>query len=135
MSRKKRLPPGFYDEPFLQLFKKSTRKRESLRYSGLHHLQQGCTHEEVSQQIGTSIDAIFRWVGRYRNKGIEGLKEGRRSGRPGLIDKEQQEQLNKNKPATHQGLPINRKTNLDLDGIAALIPSQHHKNCTLVGYV
>lgn len=48
MSRKKRLPPSFYDEPFLQLFKKSTRKRESLGYLGLHHLQQGCTYEEVS---------------------------------------------------------------------------------------
>jgi transposase len=32
-------------------------------------------------------------LGRYRNKGIEGLKEGRRSGRPRLIDKEQQEQF------------------------------------------
>jgi transposase len=32
-------------------------------------------------------------VGRYRNKGIEGLKEGRRSGRPRLIDKKQQEQF------------------------------------------
>lgn len=89
MSRKKRLPPIFYDKPFLQLFKKRTRKRQSLRYLGLHHLQQGCTYKEVSQQIGTSIDAIFRWLGRYRNKGIEGLKEGRRSGRPRLIDKEQ----------------------------------------------
>jgi hypothetical protein len=38
MSGKKRLPPIFYDEPFLQLFKKSTRKRESLGYLGLHHL-------------------------------------------------------------------------------------------------
>lgn len=93
MSRKKHLPPSFYDEPFFQLFKESSRKRESLRYLGLHHLQQGCTYEEVSQQIGTSIDAIFRWVRKYRNKGIEGLKEGRRSGRPRRLDKDQQEQF------------------------------------------
>ena len=39
------------------------------------------------------MNAIFKWVRRYRDKGVEGLKEGRRSGRPRLIDKGQQEQF------------------------------------------
>lgn len=49
--------------------------------------------EEISKILGVGRRSIFYWVSRYKRKGVEGLREGRHSGRPRRLNEGQLERL------------------------------------------
>jgi transposase len=46
---------------------------------------EGLRQEEVAQRVGVNRPVVVHWEKRFREGGIEGLKEARRSGRPPVI--------------------------------------------------
>jgi transposase len=49
----------------------------------------GIPHEQVAGLFGVNEDSVSRWVRRFNERGIDGLTEGPRSGRPPKIRGEQ----------------------------------------------
>ena len=47
---------------------------------------QGCSGQEVAQWHADDPSSVARWVRRFDECGLEGLREGRRSGRPGKLE-------------------------------------------------
>ena len=54
---------------------------------------EGLSQEEVAQRIGVNRPVVVHWEKRFRNGGLEGLKEARRSGRPPVISEELKAQI------------------------------------------
>jgi transposase len=42
----------------------------------------GKSYEQVAEYLLQSLNAVKQWVRHYKDKGIDGLKEKQRSGRP-----------------------------------------------------
>jgi transposase len=49
----------------------------------------GRSAQEVAQWYADDPSSVARWVRRFRESGVEGLREGRRSGRPGKLGSQQ----------------------------------------------
>jgi transposase len=52
-------------------------------------LTMGIPHEQVAALFDVNEDSVSRWVRRFNERGIDGLTEGQRSGRPSKIRGEQ----------------------------------------------
>lgn len=63
------------------------------RALGLLALDRGATLEEVAVQQGVTNDTVRAWRKRYEQKGIAGLVDAPRSGRPIEIDGEQRAKI------------------------------------------
>ena len=65
--------------------------RDSAEARFLHRLHcvllvlQGCSGQEVAEWHAADPSSVARWVRRFDESGLEGLREGRRSGRPGKL--------------------------------------------------
>ena len=53
----------------------------------LAYLKEGRSKAQVSQLTFTAPDRVYAWLKRFREQGIEGLREKPRSGKPGLLDR------------------------------------------------
>ena len=72
---------------FKALAKKESDKRIYQRLIMLAYLKEGRSKAQVSQLTFTAPDRVYAWLKRFREQGIEGLREKPRSGRPGLLDR------------------------------------------------
>jgi transposase len=54
---------------------------------------EGISQEDVAQRIGVNRPVVVLWEKRFRNGGLDGLKEARRSGRPPVISEELKAQI------------------------------------------
>jgi transposase len=55
---------------------------EEIRIRAVHRVQDGESPERVIRTLGFARACIYNWLARYRAGGWQGLKTGRRSGRP-----------------------------------------------------
>src|SRR5208337_306551 len=60
-------------------------QRTYSRLMAIKALIMGLPHEQVAALFGVNEDSISRWVRRFNGRGIDGLTEGPRSGRPPKI--------------------------------------------------
>src|SRR5208337_2087087 len=60
-------------------------QRTYLRLRAIKALIMGLAHEQVAGLFGVNEDSVSRWVRRFNERGIDGLTEGPRSGRPSKI--------------------------------------------------
>ena len=81
MSRAICFPKGFFEYDFKELSKTEPHARTRIRLLGMHHLQQGRTYSEVAEYLLVTVGSVKQWMLRVRQHGIEGLREGQRSGR------------------------------------------------------
>ncbi len=62
------------------------RRTEILRYAHRLHgvllVAQGLTYPAAAELLGESVRTLVYWVRRYQDKGLAGLREEKRSGRP-----------------------------------------------------
>ena len=72
---------------FKALAKKESDKRIYQRLIMLAYLKEGRSKAQVSQLTFTAPDRVYAWLKRFREQGIEGLRDKPRSGRPGLLDR------------------------------------------------
>ena len=72
---------------FKALAKKESDKRIYQRLMMLAYLKEGMSKAQVSRLTFTAPDRVYAWLKRFREQGIEGLRDKPRSGRPGLLDR------------------------------------------------
>jgi transposase len=57
-------------------------QRTNLRFMAIKALTRGLPHQQVATLFGVNEDSVSRWLKRFNERGIDGLTEGPRSGRP-----------------------------------------------------
>ena len=79
---------GLQDE-----IRRSRESRYDHRLHGVLLVAQGLTCPEVSRLLGDAARTVEYWVRRFEEKGLAGLVEGERSGRPRRLSDEQLEEI------------------------------------------
>ena len=74
-------------DDFKALAKKESDKRIDQRLMMLAYLKEGMSKAQVSRLTFTAPDRVYAWLKRFREQGIEGLRDKPKSGRPGLLDR------------------------------------------------
>jgi transposase len=69
-------------EELRQLARAITQKRIWLRYQAVVLAKQGGVSTDIARTLGCSRRAVQAWVARYNHGGVQGLQEGRHTGRP-----------------------------------------------------
>ncbi len=64
-------------------------QRTNLRLMAIKALTMGISHEQVAVLFGVNEDSVSRWIKRFNERGIDGITQGPRSGRPPKIKPEQ----------------------------------------------
>ena len=64
-----------------------------LRIKAIIAYEDGRNPNKIHMYLDVSQKTIKRWIKRYLNSGIEGLKDNSKSGRPPKIDKEKLEEI------------------------------------------
>lgn len=80
---------GLQDE-----IRRSQESRYDHRLHGVLLVAQGMSCPEVSRLLGDAPRTVEYWVRRFEEKGLTGLVEGGRSGRPRRLDDKQLEEIN-----------------------------------------
>ena len=92
-----------------QEIQRSEESRYDHRLHGVLLVAQGMTCPEVARLLGDSRRSVEYWVHRYDERGLAGLTEGERSGRPGRLQEKQIQEINRvlrGKPSD-AGMPVN----------------------------
>ena len=88
---------------------RSEESRYDHRLHGVLLVAQGMTCPEVARLLGDGTRSVEYWVNRFEQRGLAGLQEGERSGRPSRLKAEQIKQINRvlrSKP-TDAGMQVN----------------------------
>ena len=95
---------GLQDE-----IRRSEESRYDHRLHGVLLVAQGMTCPEVGRLLGDSTRTVEYWIQRFEERGLGGLQEGERSGRPGRLSERQLKQIGTvlRKPPTSAGLSPN----------------------------
>jgi transposase len=80
---------GLQDE-----IRRSEESRYDHRLHGVLLVAQGMSCPEVSRLLGDAPRTVEYWVRRFEEKGLAGLLEGQRSGRPRRLNDKQWEEIN-----------------------------------------
>ena len=72
---------------FKALAKKESDKSIYQRLMMLAYLKEGMSKTQVSRLTFTAPDRVYAWLKRFREQGIEGLRDKPGSGRPSLLDR------------------------------------------------
>ena len=79
---------GLQDE-----IRRSEESRYDHRLHGVLMVAQGMTCPDVSQMLGDSPRTVEYWVRRFEERGLTGLAEGERTGRPRRLNDKQLEEI------------------------------------------
>ena len=88
---------------------RSEESRYDHRLHGVLLVAQGMTCPEVARLLGDGARSVEYWVHRFERRGLAGLREGERPGRPGRLNAQQVDQINRvlrSKP-TDAGMQVN----------------------------
>ena len=77
-----RLRPGDRKQLEAVVRKRTSPQRDVLRARIILFCANGVPHRQIKRKLHTSIDTIVRWRSRYKQEGLDGLKDRPRSGRP-----------------------------------------------------
>lgn len=78
-----------------QEIKRSEESRYDHRLHGVLLVAQGMRCPEVAQMLGDATRSVEYWVHRFEQRGLGGLVEGERSGRPSRLKAEQVKEINR----------------------------------------
>lgn len=81
------------DTDFKSLISKEKNARMRIRLIALGHIHDGSNRAQTAKFLRVSRGTVNKWVQRFIDDGIDGLKEKPRSGRPSSLSKEQLLQL------------------------------------------
>ncbi len=110
---------GLQDE-----IRRSEESRYDHRLHGVLLVAQGMSCPEVSRLLGDSPRTVEYWVRRFEDKGLTGLVEGERSGRPRRLDDKQLEEINSVLRQTPKSVGITTGV-WDGKGLAAFIKKRY----------
>ena len=78
---------------FKSLIRNEKNARMKIRLMALAHFQDGTNRTQIAKFLKVSRGSVNKWVQQFIDKGIQGLKEKPRSGRPSLLTEAQLLQL------------------------------------------
>ena len=78
-----------------QEIQRSEESRYDHRLHGVLLVAQGMTCPEVARLLGDAPRSVENWVHRFDQRGLAGLTEGERSGRPTRLDEKQVKEINR----------------------------------------
>lgn len=78
-----------------QEIQRSEESRYDHRLHGVLLVAQGMTCPEVARLLGDSRRSVEYWVHRYYERGLAGLTEGERTGRPSRLSEKQIQEINR----------------------------------------
>ena len=78
-----------------QEIQRSEESRYDHRLHGVLLVAQGMTCPEVAELLGDAPRSVEYWVHRFQQRGVGGLVEGERSGRPSRLSPEQVKEMNR----------------------------------------
>ena len=110
---------GLQDE-----IRRSEESRYDHRLHGVLLVAQGMSCPEVSRLLGDSPRTVEYWVRRFEDRGLTGLVEGERSGRPRRLNDKQLEEINSVLRQAPESAGIPRGL-WDGKGLAAFIKKQY----------
>jgi len=110
---------GLQDE-----IRRSKESRYDHRLHGILLVAQGMSCPEVSRLLGDSPRTIEYWVRRFEDKGLAGIVEGERSGRPRRLSDEQLEEIDSVLRQTPESVGIARGL-WDGKGLAEFIKNRY----------
>ena len=85
------LPKAFFKEDFKNQARHASDNRECIRLLGLRLLQKGLSEVEAANLLDVHQQTVFKWVCRYKEGGVESLKDqGGRGRKNTLTDEEEQ---------------------------------------------
>ena len=65
--------------------KRTSPQRDVLRARILLLCADGVPHRQIKRELRTSVDTVVRWRQRYKQAGLDGLKDHPRPGRPPMF--------------------------------------------------
>jgi transposase len=110
---------GLQDE-----IRRSEESRYDHRLHGVLLVAQGISCPEVSRLLGDAPRTVEYWVRRFEEKGLAGLTEGERSGRPRRLNNVQLEEISSALRQTPESVGISRGL-WDGKALAAFIKERH----------
>jgi transposase len=78
-----------------QEIQRSEESRYDHRLHGVLLVAQGITCPEVARLLGDAPRSVEYWVHRFEQRGLAGLMEGERSGRPSRLSQKQMQEINR----------------------------------------
>lgn len=91
--RKVTLPRDFEKYDFSALAKKEKNSALKIRYLALSYLQMGKTVLEAAELVYKSSRMVHRWISRFNQAGIEGLKDKSGRGRKVQLPQEKEDEF------------------------------------------
>ena len=110
---------GLQDE-----IRRSEESRYDHRLHGVLLVAQGMSCPEVSRLLGDSARTVEYWVRRFEERGLSGLVEGERSGRPRRLNDKQLEEINSVLRQAPESVGVSRGL-WDGKGLAAFIKKRY----------
>jgi transposase len=110
---------GLQDE-----IRRSEESRYDHRLHGVLLVAQGMSCLEVSRLLGDAPRTVEYWVHRFEDKGLAGLVEGQRSGRPRRLNDKQLEEINSALRQTPESVGITSGL-WDGKGLAAFVKKRY----------
>jgi|SRR5271170_7056 transposase len=80
-------------EQLQQLAKAQKQARMRIRLQAVVLAREGKTASQIAAALGAARRAVQEWVARYNRSGVEGLKEGVRTGKPPRLAKDRHERF------------------------------------------
>ena len=90
MSRTPELPKGFHDENFQDKARHASDNKECIRLLGLTFIQEGLPEKEVAKLLKVNPRSVFDWLTRYKQGGIDALRDQGGRGRKNTLNDEQE---------------------------------------------
>lgn len=78
-----------------QEIQRSEESRYDHRLHGVLLVAHGISCPEVARLLGDAPRTVEYWVNRFEQRGVAGLVQGERSGRPGRLDEKQMQAINR----------------------------------------
>lgn len=89
-GRRANIGKKIYTHDFEVLAKKERHAKTKIRLLGLGHLKEGKRFTEVGKILKVSWISVRNWLNRFKENGLAGLSEGKRSGRRSHLPKEKE---------------------------------------------
>ena len=90
MSRTPELPKGFHDENFQDKARHASDNKECIRLLCLAFIQEGLPEKEVAKLLKVNPRSVFDWLTRYKQGGIDALRDQGGRGRKNTLNDEQE---------------------------------------------
>jgi len=116
-GRKANIPKKLYETDFSVLVKKEKSPEVRIRLLGLVNIKKKKSFVEVAEALNVNEKSVRNWVKRFKENGLEGLKNKPGSGRKPILPNSKKEELRKSVIALQENIPGGRIGAKDINNL------------------